>query len=95
MFVGVAETNVDSLLCFGVGIVQFPFLCITSLRDCTLSKHQETTPESLRDDTAKKYEKKKKKRKPKFNHETRFVCHKTRKVNICEIYTILWTTVRL
>ena len=110
MFVSVAETNVGSLLCFGVGVVQslfnfFLFLCvcITSFRDCTRPKHQKTTPESLMGESAKKYgkipfnqkEKKEKKRKDKFSHETRFFCHKTTEVNICEIYTILWTTVRL
>ena len=76
VFVGVRETNVGSLLCFDVGIVQclinffFLFLCITSFRDCTV---QNTNPESLRDETAKKYgkilfkQKEKKKRKENPN----------------------------
>lgn len=90
---------------FRVSSIFFFFLCvcITSFRDCTRPKHQKTTPESLRGESAKKYgkipfnqkEKKEKKRKDKFSHETRFFCHKTTEVNICEIYTILWTTVRL
>ena len=49
-------------------------VCITSFRDCTRPKHHEKTPESLRDETAKKYKKilfkqteKKKKRKENPN----------------------------
>ena len=55
MFVGVAETDVGSLLCFDVGVVQcffifffFLFFVYNVISRLHLPRHQETTPESLK-----------------------------------------------
>lgn len=47
MFVSVAETNVGSLLCFGVGVVQslfnfFLFLCVCVLRHFVIAPVRNT-----------------------------------------------------